>query len=203
MDGQDVIDLLRRFAESSDPDRELAGRLAAVKIAIHAVLLFSEFEHRLLAACALARLEASTAVLPVLAEGLRSSEAHQVYAAYACRSLGSLAAPLVPTLIEVLHNQEHETAAYHAIQAIEHIGPPAIAAVPDLIKILREARPGNHGVEVLHGLGAAAAIGEIRDRAALPALKECLSLEADGDDLVEMLKEEAAEALAKINKIPS
>lgn len=196
----DIIDLLQGFAESPDSDGQLANRLSPLKLAIHALYQFSDFEPRLLAASALARLDGSEAFLPTLIEGLRSDdEAHRVYASFACRSLGENSAPLVPALIDVLSNHEHETARYHAIQAIQHIGERAIAAVPTLVKILRSVGNGCHGVEVLHALGAAVALGEIGDPAALPVLKECLNLATDGDELVEMLKEEAAVALRKIS----
>ena len=65
-------------------------------------------------------------------------------------------------------------------------------SVPILVKIVRGVRAGMHGVEVLHALGAACALGEIGDPSALPALKECLGMDADGDDLVAMLKDAAA-----------
>jgi HEAT repeat protein len=203
----DVIDLLQQFAESSDPDGELTGQIASMTFAIHALLKFhADPEVGILTAAALARIDPSNGetVLPILVEGLRSTdEAHKVYAAYAIRSLGPVAAAAVPALIEVLHYQEHETARYHSIQALGYIGPAAIAAVPYLVEILQGVSNGCHGVEVLHALGAAAALGEIRDRAAIPALKACLDLDADGDELVEMLRHEVIIALAKIGHNPT
>ncbi len=83
-------------------------------------------------------------------------------------------------------------------QKLGLVGPTAVAAVPALIEIVRGVSNGCHGVEVLHAMGAACALGEIGDPATLPALKDCLGLEADGDDLVEMLTEATAEAIAKI-----
>ena len=100
--------------------------------------------------------------------------------------------------MDVLHDQEHETAVYHAIQAIGRIGELAASAVPALMDILRQANADAQGAEVLHALGAARALGEIGDPAALPVLKECVGM-ADDDGLVEMLKEAATESLAKIS----
>jgi hypothetical protein len=41
-------------------------------------------------------------------------------------------------------------------------------------------------------------MGAMRDRVAHPVLKDCLGLEANGDELVEMFKDEAAKAIRQI-----
>jgi hypothetical protein len=196
--GGHMIDLLQQFAESSDPDGELARQLSPLKLAIHAVLLFSDFEPRLLAACALARLEASEAILPTLIDGLRSEDvAHKVYSAYACRSLGPAAAQAVPALT-VLLKDENSAVVQHAIQALGSIGPAATPATPLLIELLNVG-PDSLVIDIAHAWAAATALGAIGDQKAIPALTECLDLDADGDELLELVKEEAAVALRKIS----
>lgn len=191
-----LIHLLQQFAETSDPDGELAERLSPMKLAIHAHRLFTDVETRLLAACALARLEASESVLPTLIEGLQSNDpAHKVYAAYACRSLGPAAAPAVPA-ITVLLKDDHEAVVQHAIQALATIGPAAAPATPLLVELLQGVGPD--AMDVAHAWAAATALGAIGDPEAIPALRECLGMEANGDELIELLKEEAALALKKI-----
>jgi HEAT repeat protein len=201
MDSQ-LTDLLQRFAEippASEESQQVAEQLAALVAAVQGLLASDDPEIRLLAASALARLDPDTALVSILVEGLRSDdEAHQVYAAYACRCLGDLAAEAVPSLIEVVQQEDHDTAAYHAIQAIEAVGPAAANAVPVLVEILRGVGPDASGNKVLLALGAVAALGAIGDRAAIPALQACLGLE--GDELIDMVREEAAKALTKLEE---
>jgi hypothetical protein len=195
----DLINLLQEYAESSDPDGGLAVQLSPLKLAIHAALLSADFELRLLAACALARLEAAEDVLPTLIEGLQSVDgAHKVYAAYACRSLGPAAAPAVPAITSLLGDQ-NEAVVQHAIQALETIGPASAPAVPALIALLQRIGPDSLAIQVAHAWAAVAALAAIGVHDAIPALRRCLALEADGDELIETLKAEAATALAKIS----
>jgi HEAT repeat protein len=99
-------------------------------------------------------------------------------------------------LITVVQQEDHDTAAYHALQALEAIGPPAASAVPVLVKILHDVGPNAPANKLLLALGAAAALGSIGDRAAIPDLEACLGL--DGDELLRMVREEAAKALERM-----
>jgi hypothetical protein len=199
-----LIDLLQRYAElppATEESQQVAEQLVAQVAEVHGLLAADDPEVRLLAACALARLAPDVAemVMPILVDGLRSEdEAHQVYAAYACRCLGRLAADAVPALVHVVQQDGHDTATYHALQAIEAVGPAAASAVPVLVEILREVGPDAPTNKVLNALGAVAALGAIGDRVAIPALQACLGLE--GDELIDMVREEAAKALTKLEE---
>ena len=119
-----LIEMLRRFAAlppATEESQQIAGQLAGQTFAIQALLRFSSFEVRVLSACTLARLDPSSAetILPTLIEGLQADEeSHKVYAAYACRSLGPLAAPAVPTLTKLLEDN-NEVVVHHVTQRWE------------------------------------------------------------------------------------
>jgi HEAT repeat protein len=120
MDENDLIDLLRRYAElpsATEEGHEVAEQLGGMTFAIYGLLQFSsDSQVRVLAACALARLEGTEAVLPTLMEGLQSDEeAISVAAIYGCRCLGPLAAPAVPRLTELLAS-DNDVVVHHAIQ---------------------------------------------------------------------------------------
>jgi hypothetical protein len=114
-DSEEIVPLLVRFAELSDDSeesQELATRLNTVKLVLTAFLLFfGDFQLKLLAACALARIDPSEAqrALPTLITGLKDDdEMNRAMAAVACRSLGPLASPAVPALLDVLETTDDE-----------------------------------------------------------------------------------------------
>ena len=203
----DVIDLLQRFAElppATEEWQEVADQLAPLKVAVMRVFLDSSpFEHRLLAASALARFDTShaTTVLPTLIEGLRSdAEPLKVVAAFTCRCLGPLAAQAVFALTALLED-DNEVVVQHSVQALGAIGPASAMAVPALVGLLQGVGPDPPTIDMVHAWAAASALAAIGPAAseAIPALKKCHKLNADGDELVEMLHEEAAAALSQIS----
>ena len=154
MDEDELIDLLRRFAElpsATEEGQEVAEQLADLTFAIHALLQFSsDPKVRILSACALARLEVSEAVLPTLMESLNfDAESIKVVAIYGCRCLGPLAAPAVPKLIELLED-DNEVVVHHSIQALEAIGHASASAVSGLVGLLRGIGPDSPGIHVAH-----------------------------------------------------
>ena len=207
MDETELIALLQQFAESSDPEVELAGQLAGLTFAIHALLQFScDPEARILAAAGLARLDPTKAeeLLPVLIEGLQSAdEAHRVYAAYACRNLGPAAASAVPKLTELLAD-DNEVVVQHVIQALEAIGHASASAVAGLARLLDGISPDSTGIHMVHALAAAAALGAIGPAAheAIPALEQCLDLDGSEDGLFREVQLSAAEAIWQVSGDP-
>ena len=208
MDEKELIDLLQRFAElppQTEEGQEVARQLAGMTFAIKGLLLFScDLNARVLAACALARVDSTKVeeLLPVLVEGLRSeNEAHQVYAAYACRNLGSFAEPAVSALIDVMNDQEHETAAHHAIQALEAIGHASASAVVGLVGLLDGIGPDSLGIHLAHAWAAIAALGAIGPAAqgAVPALQQCLDVDGSDDGFLRQVQLSAAEAIWQIS----
>lgn len=177
---------------------QLLHRLGGIEELLHA----AEFESRLLAACALARLDAAEAdvVIPVLIAGLRSEdEAHRVFAAFACRCLGPLASAAVPVLIETL-DRDSEIAVNHVLKALEAIGASA-KATPRLVAFLRRAGPDALMVTNVHAINAALALGTVgpEEREAIPALRNCLAFVDSDDDLLRTLALESARAIWRIS----
>ena len=202
MDEDELIDLLRRFAElppQIEESQEVAEQLAAMTFAIHGLLQFSSDPVvQVLSACALARLEPSEAILPVLMEGLQSdAESMTVVAIYGCRCLGPLAVPAVPKLIELLAS-DNDIVVHHAIQALAAIGPASASAVPALVGLLRGLDPDSPAIHVVHAWAAVSALGAIGSHGAIPALRQCLGLDTS-DELLSLIKLSAAEAIWRIN----
>ena len=195
-----LLEMLETFAnipaETEDSQRiheQLARRTGDIEKLLDA----AEFENRLLAACALARLCPAKAdvLMPILIEGLRSEdEAHRVYAAFACRSLGPLALAAVAELIDVLDGDE--IVVNHAIKALEAIGPSA-KATPRLVAFLRTAGPNALMVENVHAINAAMALRDSME--AIPDLRACLHFADAEDDLLRTLALESARAIWHIS----
>lgn len=118
-----------------------------------------------------------------LIEQLSSQAAEvRIDAAHKLSSMGVDAEPAVPALIENLHYRAVYDVREAAAQALGTIGPLAKPAVPDLIDLMR--------TDFVHVRRAAAeALGQIRDKSAVPALAEALY---DEDIFVSI---EAAESL--------
>ena len=207
MDETELIGLLQKFGElppQTEEGQAVAEQLAGMTFAINGLLLFScDLNTRVLAACGLARLDSTTAetVLPVLVEGLRSADvAHRVYAAFACRCLGPLAAPAVPNLIELLEDDD-EFVVQHSIQALEAIGHASAGAVSGLAGLLDGISLESSGIRLVHACTAAAALGAIGPAAheAIPALQQCLDLDGSEDGLLREVQLSAAEAIWQVS----
>ena len=194
-----MLEMLAQYANlpvETDESQQLQEQLLQQIGDIEERLDAAEFEERLLAACALARLCPAKAdvVMPVLIDGLRSEdEGHRVYAAFACRCLGPLASAAAPVLIEALDGDE--IVVNHVLKALASIG--SSKATPRLVELIRRAGPEALMVTNAHAINAAMALKDSLE--AIPDLRACLHFAEAEDDLLRTLALESARAIWQIS----
>jgi HEAT repeat protein len=198
-----LVEMLWRFVNSCEEGQRLAEQLAETKAEVMHLLSNSvEFEDRLLAACAIVKLDPALAkrVLPVLIEGLKSADkSHRVLSALTCERLGPSASPAVPALIELVANKmdQDDLARHRAIRALGAIGASAASAVPALLESLFGIGKQATNERKLEAVNVAMALSFIRPdgQEAIAALKDCLNLDGIDCDFVRWLRLTAAEAI--------
>jgi HEAT repeat protein len=140
----DVLTALRQLGQRAKAAREPVVKLLGDKDRSVAIA----------AAIALASIDPKTEAVPVLIEGMRSSDRDiRNQATSALGNFGPLARTAVPELIRVLQTQDTR---YSALYALGRIGPDAVAAVDVLARLLN-SRDAYSAATALGAIGPTAA----------------------------------------------
>jgi HEAT repeat protein len=173
-----LADLLAGYANTPqlfDVDEELTKKLAAYKNEIADLFVnAADARTKLVTAGALARIDPSQAVLPVLMNGLEGDDDTLLaFAALCLGLLGSISRPAVPALIRLLTHDDPMVVC-EAARTLGRIGSPE--SVPPLVELLGkvETVPPICAIDAAIALGTMGAVAQ----EAIPALHRCV----DGKD---------------------